>query len=243
MKKYFVFVLFLVAFVLIEKFLSNDFIEMDSRFLSFIVDLNKDELRFFLKNADGEFYQNFRNLNDDLKNQNKEMVFATNGGMFMQNFMPLGLYVENGKPMTPINKKNGKTNFYIKPNGIFYLTKDKKASIKTTSDFKFNKSILYATQSGPMLLINGKINPEFRNNSINLNIRNGVGILPDNKVLFALTKMPMNFYDFANYFKEMKCKEALFLDGGISEFYYPEKGFTESLQSFGIIIAVVKEIN
>ena len=73
--------------------------------------------------------------------------------------------------------------------------------------------IKYATQSGPMLIIDGQIHPAFKQGTANLNIRNGVGILPNNKLLFVMSKKEMNLYDFANYFKNSGCINALYLDG------------------------------
>ncbi|MNS90583.1 hypothetical protein D3C72_1246390 [compost metagenome] len=98
----------------------------------------------------------------------------------------------------------------------------------------------FATQSGPMLVIDGKIHPAFDQTSQNVNIRNGVGILPDGKVLFAMSKSLITFYDFARYFQEKGCKNALYLDGGISKTYLPEQGYTDKTGDFGVIIGVIK---
>jgi uncharacterized protein YigE (DUF2233 family) len=87
-------------------------------------------------------------------------------------------------------------------------------------------------------LIDGKIHPAFKDGSLNLNIRNGVGILPGNKILFAMSKWPVNFYDFAEYFKSQGCKDALYLDGAISRTYLPEKNWSQTGGDFGVIIGV-----
>ncbi|MCE3260121.1 MAG: hypothetical protein K0S12_1762, partial [Bacteroidetes bacterium] len=109
-----------------------------------------------------------------------------------------------------------------------------------TGDFKTSSAVDYATQSGPMLVINGKLHPDFREGSKNLNIRNGVGILPDGKILFAISKVPVNFFDFAMYFKKKGCKNALYLDGFVSRAYLPEKDWQQTDGDFGVIIAVTK---
>lgn len=240
MRKIFLLIFFSVSFLLIENFLSNNSKIDSAIFTYFVVDPAKDEIRFFLKNRNGDFYKTFENLSNELKNKNQTLAFATNGGMFMKNFLPLGLYIENGKTITKINKKHGNTNFYIEPNGIFYVTYKNKAAIVKTKDFISSNKIKYATQSGPMLLIDGNINPQFKKHSINLNIRSGVGILQDGKILFAITNIPMNFFDFTSFFRDRECTNALFLDGGISEFYFPEKGITKNYQQFSVIIGVTK---
>lgn len=233
----------IVSFLLIENFLFDNSITSDSRFNIFIADPSKDSIAFFLKNNDGKYYNTFSKLDNELNKKNFKLVFATNGGMFMQNYFPLGLYIENGKKISSVNKRNGKTNFYLKPNGIFYLTFDNNSAIVKTEDFIYSRRIKFATQSGPMLVIDGKMNPAFKIHSINLNIRSGVGILKNGKIVFALSKVPVNFYDFAKLFQQMKCENALFLDGGISEFYLPAERITQSYQNFGVIIGIIKKNN
>jgi uncharacterized protein YigE (DUF2233 family) len=89
-----------------------------------------------------------------------------------------------------------------------------------------------------MLLINGKMHPGFNKGSTNLNIRNGVGILPDKRIIFAMSKREINFYDFATYFKNKGCKNALYLDGLVSRTYLPEKRWIQTDGNFGVMIGV-----
>jgi uncharacterized protein YigE (DUF2233 family) len=92
-----------------------------------------------------------------------------------------------------------------------------------------------------MLLVNGVIHKSFNENSKNLNIRNGVGILPNNTILFAMSKKEINFYDFAKFFKDKGCKNALYLDGFVSRTYCPEQKWMQNDGDFGVIIGVTKE--
>ncbi|MDG1174689.1 MAG: phosphodiester glycosidase family protein [Flavobacteriales bacterium] len=212
----------------------------ESLVLSYEVNLEKQNLQFFLKNESGEYYNTFYNLKKELENKDEELVFAMNGGMFMKDYTPLGLYIENGVEKHKINKtQEAFGNFYMQPNGIFYITEDKKGVVCKSTDFE-NKNIQYATQSGPMLVIDGKLHPKFNEGSKNLNIRNGVGILPNGNVLFAMSKKKINFYDFAQYFKKLGCKNALYLDGFVSRTYLPSKGYKTNGGKFGVIIGVVK---
>jgi uncharacterized protein YigE (DUF2233 family) len=91
-----------------------------------------------------------------------------------------------------------------------------------------------------MLLIDGVVHPAFKQGSTNVNVRNGVGVLPDGKVVFAMSKTAVNFYDFAMYFKNLGCSNALYLDGFVSRMYLPEKNWVEKDGNFGVIIAVTK---
>lgn len=159
-----------------------------------------------------------------------------NGGMYKTDNSPLGLFIQDYKTITRLNKANATGNFYLKPNGVFYITSTNEPLICTTEKFINNGKIKYATQSGPMLLTDGKIHPGFKQGSSNVNIRNGVGILPGNKVLFAMSKELVNFYDFAEFFKKAGCTNALYLDGAISQTYLPGKNWLQAGGNFGVII-------
>ena len=212
----------------------------DERFVSYIVNPKKQNLEFFWKNEKGEHFKNAENLISWLKSKNKKLLFSTNGGMYKKDNSPQGLYVENTITKSEIDALNGNGNFYLKPNGVFYLTTEKNPIICKTEDFVNNGKIKYATQSGPMLVINGEIHTAFKKNSTNLNIRNGVGILPNNQIVFAISKKEINFYDFAEYFKKLGCKNALYLDGFVSRTYLPEKNWKQIDGNFGVIIGVTE---
>jgi uncharacterized protein YigE (DUF2233 family) len=93
-----------------------------------------------------------------------------------------------------------------------------------------------------MLVIDGQIHPSFTSGSKNVNVRNGVGILPNKQVLFAMSKTEINFYDFASYFKKMGCRNALYLDGFVSRTYLPEQNWMQMDGDFAVIISVTKKL-
>ena len=217
----------------------NDLIE-NEKFVSYIVNPKKQNLEFFWKNENGENYKNAENLILGLKTKNKKLVFSTNGGMYKKDNSPQGLYIENGIKKVEIDTTNGIGNFFLKPKGFFYITTDKTPTICETTKYIDNRKVKFATQSGPMLLINGKINFAFNKKSVNINIRNGVGILPNNHLLFAMSKKEINFYEFAEYFQKVGCKNALYLDGFVSRTYLPEKKWIQLDGNFGVIIGVTK---
>ena len=227
----------LVGFVLAVLGFSQ---ENTPNILSYEVNPRTQDLKLYWKDSSNKNYLNFKNLRTDLANQNKKLIFAMNGGMYLKDHSPQGLFIENG-----ITKKRVDTtqdsygNFYMQPNGVFYLTFSKEAVVCKTSDFENIGNVEYATQSGPMLLINGELHPRFIKGSTNLHIRNGVGILPNGNVLFAMSKERINFFDFATFFKERGCKNALYLDGFVSRTYLPSQNWEQLDGGFGVIIGVV----
>ncbi|HEY1165022.1 MAG TPA: phosphodiester glycosidase family protein [Chitinophaga sp.] len=209
----------------------------DDAIVSYIADPQKQDIQLYWKDDKGAILQSIQNLKDYLGSKGKKLVFAMNGGMFMTNNAPLGLFIQQKHVVSSLNTASGEGNFYLKPNGVFYITNTNKAVVCTSSDFA-NNNVKYATQSGPMLVIGGEIHPAFKKGSVNLNIRNGVGILPDNRIVFAMSKKEINFYDFALFFKKLGCKHALYLDGFVSRMYLPEKDQLQTDGNFGVIIGI-----
>ncbi len=208
--------------------------------LVYVMNPNTEHLQLYWKNDNNEPLLNFKNLKSFVESKQERLVFAMNGGMYMTDNSPLGLFIENGKTITILNRSKGKGNFYLAPNGVFFINRKNVAGICPSSDFKKKKDVAFATQSGPLLLWNGHIHPAFVKGSVNLNIRNGVGILPDNKIVFVMSKQQVNFYDFAMYFKSLGCKEALYLDGFVSRTYLPEQNWIQTDGNFGVMIGVTK---
>lgn len=209
----------------------------------YIVDLEKSNLSLFWKTTKGDKYMSMRKLRNKLRQNKQTLIFATNAGMYTPNNDPQGLYVENRKKMIALDSaKKGYGNFYMQPNGIFLIDTTHKAQVITTPEFKkLEKKTLFATQSGPMLLTKGKMNPHFNKGSKNKYVRSGVGVISPTKLVFIISNRPVNFYDFATLFKEnFGCKDALYLDGAISQMYLPELGRKQLGGSFGPIIGIVK---
>lgn len=212
----------------------------EEKFLSFTC--KPADVKMFWKAEDGHIFRHFDSLDQWLSaSRQQQLVFAMNGGMFMEDNSPLGLYIENGKTLRKLNKANGDGNFYMKPNGIFHITTKRTAHITPREDFSA-ANVRFATQSGPMVLIDGIINPAFNKGSKNVNIRNGVGILPNGDCIFMMSRSLINFYDFASFFKEQGCKQALYLDGAISQTYLPGQSYSAKGGNFGVIIGVTKAL-
>lgn len=215
---------------------------VDPHILAYEVDLQQQHLKFYWKNESGENYANFQQLKSSIEAKGGELLFAMNGGMFHQDLSPQGLFIENKTLKKPLDTlMSGYGNFYLQPNGVFYITDEKKAYIQSSSEFTLNPGITYATQSGPMLLIKGNMHPAFNKGSANVHIRNGVGVLPNGKLLFAMSKKKINFYDFASFFMDNGCKNALYLDGFVSRTYLPKQNWNQLSGNFGVIIAETKK--
>nr|WP_292536481.1 phosphodiester glycosidase family protein [Mesorhizobium sp.] len=180
-----------------------------------------DDLRLFWKDAHGDPYRRFPAIAKTVANEGRTLVFAMNAGMYLTDFSPIGLYVENGQELRPASTKTmdgppGKVpNFYKKPNGVFFLN-DADAGILPTTDYlKRRPKARFATQSGPMLVIKNKLNPIFIAGSSDRTRRSGVGVCDDGLVSFAISEDAVNFHDFARLFRDrLSCPNALFLDGG-----------------------------
>jgi uncharacterized protein YigE (DUF2233 family) len=205
-------------------------------FLTFITEASA--IKLYWKDNNGQILRSLTNLKAFVEASGETLRFAMNGGMYLSDNSPQGLYIENEVQYTILNTGSGYGNFYLQPNGVFYITTDNTAVVCQTSSFSGTGNIKFATQSGPMLLIDGSIHPAFRQNSTSLNIRNGVGILPDGQVLFAMSKSPLNLYAFAEFFKSQGCANALYLDGAISRTYLPEKDWQQLDGYFGVMIGV-----
>ncbi|SHI68968.1 phosphodiester glycosidase family protein [Flavobacterium terrae] len=240
-KKVAIIFLILISSILFGFYIQPKNIKIDDeRFITYTINPKKLNVEFYWKNEKGENFKNIENLKLWLEQRKKTLVFGTNGGMYKKNNSPQGLYIENKIQKAEIDTTNGNGNFYLKPNGVFYIKTDKTINICLTNDFVNDGKIKYATQSGPMLVINGKILSAFKKNSTNLNIRNGVGVLPNNEIMFVMSKKEINFYEFAEYFKNNGCKNALYLDGFVSRTYLPEKNWIQTDGNFGVIIGVTK---
>jgi uncharacterized protein YigE (DUF2233 family) len=132
----------------------------------------------------------------------------------------------------------------MKPNGVFVITNNNKVNILTTEAYADIHDLMnpkLALQSGPMLLINGEVHPDFTAGSSNKNIRSGIGIIDENTIAFAISNEPVSFYDFAMFFKEeLECYSALYLDGVISNMYIPSLNREETDGDYAGLIAVYK---
>ena len=207
-------------------------------------DLRKHDLRLFLNDASGAPYGSFRALKTDLAKQDMALPFAMNGGMYHRDRSPVGYYVEGRRKLKEAVTGPGPGNFHMRPNGIFFIEGKTAGVMESRAFLKRNRRPDYATQSGPMLVIDGKLHPRFLKGSESRKRRNGVGVINRHTVVFAISDSAVSFHDFATLFRDrLACRNALFLDGTISSLHAPQIGRADFLWPVGPIIAVVERTN
>ncbi len=183
------------------------------------VDPKTERIRMYWKGADGVPYQSISAFLKAKDYPNGVIGMVMNGGIYDPLSRPLGLYIENSRRLVPLNLADGDGNFFMKPNGVFFLRKGV-AAIADARDFKDHPDITDAVQSGPLMIKNGVIHPRFRVGSDSRKVRNAVGVTAQGDVVFFLSSDPVNFYDFARFAqKRHAIVDLLYLDGTISQMY------------------------
>ncbi len=207
------------------------------------VDLRTDRLQLFLKDATGAPFKSLRHLAEVLQGQAQELVFAMNAGMFREDYSPLGLLVLDGQQIHRINLATGFGNFYMKPNGVFVVSPSGARIVESSQYASLQDFVIFATQSGPLLVSAGVIHPGLNPEGTSRNIRNGIGVINANEVVFAISEEPINFYDFALLFRDrLKCSDALYLDGNVSSLYVRSLGRDDEHAFLGPILGVTRPL-
>ena len=200
------------------------------------------DIRTFFADPEGEPLGTFTSVSDTLAARGEKLVFAMNGGMYHPDFKPVGLYVEGGIQHRSANQRAGAGNFGMKPNGVFYVQRNGEPGVMETGRFVSRRlNVAFATQSGPMLVIDGKLHPRIREDGTSRKIRNGVAICNDGQTRFAISNEPVTFFEFASLFSDkLGCRNALYLDGSISAVYAPSVNRHDRWRPMGPIVGVVE---
>jgi len=211
-----------------------------ARFTTVRVDVRTNRLEVFLRDEKGSPFKRFDDLANWLSGRNQHLDFAMNAGMYRTDFSPVGLLVQDGREISPLNVADGTGNFFLKPNGVFFVSASGPRIVETTEYPALAHGVRLATQSGPLLVRNGVINPAFDAASTSRLIRNGVGISKDT-IVFVISEQPINFYEFAVFFRdELQCRDALYLDGVVSSLYSVSLKRNDARADLGPIIGVVR---
>jgi uncharacterized protein YigE (DUF2233 family) len=198
-----------------------------------------EDLRLFHSGPDGA-YGSFKTLNQALEADGRTLGFAMNAGMYHRDLAPVGLYVEDGQEQSSIVTSDGPGNFGLLPNGVFCI--GEAFWVIESRTFKRDRpDCRYATQSGPMLVIDGQLHPKLLAGSDSTYIRNGVGVSEDGqRAVFAISNDAVNFHSFARFFRdELGLFEALYFDGNISRLYAPALGRHDAGFPMGPIVGTV----
>lgn len=203
----------------------------------------QDELRIWQDGPDGAPIGTFGRLSALLAQTGKHVGFAMNAGMYAPDRRPLGLAIIDGRQIAPIVTREGPGNFGLLPNGVFCIGPEGYSITESRAFAAQPPACRYATQSGPMLVIHGKLHPQFLPGSPSVHIRNGVGVSADGqRAVFAISDAPVNFDAFARLFRDaLHLPEALYLDGSISRLDAPGIGRADGGLPMGPIIGTAAD--
>ena len=213
-----------------------------SPYLVCTFDASSDDIRLFHSDAGDVPFLQFDTLARELDEQGETLLFAMNGGMYHEDRRPVGYYRDLDGERASINTNDGPGNFHMRPNGVFWIA-DGTAGVRESEAYlAAGIDPDYATQSGPMLVIDGALHPDFNNHGTSRKRRNGVGVAADGTtVYFAISDDAVTFHDFATLFRDtLNVPNALFLDGQVSRVYAPRIGRNEPGLDMGPIVGVVE---
>jgi uncharacterized protein YigE (DUF2233 family) len=198
------------------------------------------QLRLFAAGAKEQPLRSFSDIGRVIPPE--RVAFGTNGGMFDEDGRPIGLAVVDGTRKHAINLRKGGGNFHLLPNGVFLVGKDGVPAVLESSKVAgASPQARLATQSGPMLVIAGKLHPKFEPDGESRNIRNGVGVTRDGRALFVISGDPVSFGKLARFFRDrLQTPDALYFDGSVSALWDPANGRQDAHVPLGPIIVALK---
>jgi uncharacterized protein YigE (DUF2233 family) len=186
--------------------------------------------------------RNFADLELKLGRRAGSVAFAMNAGMYDDDGRPIGLAIVEGREVRYVNRRKGGGNFHLMPNGILQVHRDGRAEIVPTASWKPSGTVRLATQSGPMLVIGGRLHPAFEADGTSRHIRNGVGIAPNGRAIFVISEAPVSFGKFARLFRDrLKARNALFFDGAVSALWDPANGRRDVTRPLGPMIVAYRD--
>ncbi len=211
----------------------------DRSFTVCTADMATQRIETRLDGADGQPLGTFAALEAD---SNAPIAFAMNGGMYHPDRRPVGLYVEGGREAKGIVTADGPGNFGLLPNGVFCVQETRADVIESRRFAAAPLPCVSATQSGPMLVIDGALHPRFLPDSTSAKRRNGVGASADGRTVhFVISDGPVTFHEMGTLFRDvLNVENALFLDGSISRLYAPADGRNDPGRAMGPLLSVTE---
>ena len=95
--------------------------------------VTKDGIRYFVwkaeaakvrviwKDENGKQLRELPEVKHYLETKGEKPLMLMNGGIFEPGGVPSGVMIQNGQPLLPVNRRDGKGNFFLKPNGVFLI--------------------------------------------------------------------------------------------------------------------------
>jgi uncharacterized protein YigE (DUF2233 family) len=201
-------------------------------------DRRRDEAALFLDGRRGRL-RSLAALEAELGPRGRRLRFAMNAGMYDSSGGPIGLYVAEGVERHAINRRSGPGNFHMLPNGYLEIAADGRVAIRTAAAWNPARRPRWATQSGPMLVVNGALHPAIQPNGQSLHVRNGVGVANESTAWFVISDEPVSFGRLARLFRdELGCANALFFDGTVSSLWDRPAGRQDGYSNLGPMVAV-----
>ena len=204
------------------------------------VDAVADDLRLFLRDEEGQIFGNFLNIDSML--EDAQLSFAMNAGMYHADRSPVGYFMQNGLQAMRVILNAGPGNFGLLPNGVLCINDTDVKVYETLRFVDKGPACRDATQSGPMLVIDGALHPRFLSDGTSKYIRNGVGTIEDGSTaMFVISNDAVNFYDFGILFRDvLRTPNALYFDGKVSRLHAPSIGRSDLGFRIGPIVGVVE---
>lgn len=206
-------------------------------------DSRSHRLELAASGEDGRPLRSFEALERHIGERSERLLFSMNAGMYDEEGRPIGLYVEQGERRRRLNLREGPGNFHMQPNGVFAVDEQGRPSVTPSEAFgrRPPPRVMWATQSGPMLVVGGRLHPAIRPDGESRLMRNGVGVPDGRTALFVVSDEPVSFGKLARFFRDvLKCPNALFLDGTVSSLWDPAGGRRDGYDSLGPMILVFR---
>lgn len=201
-------------------------------------DRRRDEVALFLDGPQGPL-RNFAALETALGPRAARLRFAMNAGMYDEAGHPIGLYVEAGRERHRISRAAGPGNFHLLPNGVFTVADDGRVAVTQTPRYDPTGRPRWATQSGPMLVIDGRLHPAIQDDGPSLHIRNGVGVDSADTAWFVISDDAVSFGRMARFFRDvLHCPNALYFDGSVSSLWDRQGGRRDTGRELGPLVAI-----
>lgn len=200
-----------------------------------------DPVRLWLRDAEGSAWSSFDRLARSLAARGERLVFAMNAGMYHADRSPVGLYVEDGVQEGRLSTRRGPGNFHMLPNGVFCVAADGGFAVIESLAFAATPpACRHASQSGPMLVIDGQLHPRFLVDATSRLRRNGVGVSADGRqAFFVISDGGVTFHEFARVFRDvLGTPQALYFDGNVSRLYAPGLGRADAGRPMGPIVGM-----